>query len=116
MAKVELRQARIRTAHLTRSVVYSSDSMIFVSLIAFMWVSWEFLIGWGRVRGISALRYSVGPYVLLAAAVGMPVLFSRLAIAARKYLRVPHGIAMIVCSQIIVSLALFKMWLMWMGM
>ncbi|HEY7091435.1 MAG TPA: hypothetical protein VH518_25280 [Tepidisphaeraceae bacterium] len=105
--RASLAQARIKTGHVLRCVIYCEDLLLLLLPGFMMALSVAYVPGWWM--GV-AVRW-VGLGMSLAAL----LLTYRLAMAYRLYLRFPHAIATVIASQIIVGLALFKAYLMWLG-
>jgi hypothetical protein len=115
--RMSMRQARIRPAHVLRCTIYSADAALVVGP-ALLGVQF-FTDPWGNVAfpgGWSAWNFVLNPETLLVLLAVVLLLTYRLAIAYRRYLRFPHAIAAVLASQVMVSLALLKLYLLWRGM
>jgi hypothetical protein len=107
-----MRQARIVPDHVVRCAVYSWDALILMALplyfVARLAGSFRYSFsGWGLVGPV------VSPPILLLLLISLGLLTLRLATAYRMYLRFPHAIATCILSQIVVGLAMFTAYLIW---
>lgn len=104
--QVSMRRARLRTTHVFRAVLYSSDVCLWVTLplALLVWTTWA-ARGWPPRAFFPDLTAAL-PWVVLA------ILLYRLHAAYERYLRFDHALTTVLASQMIVYLAYWKLWLM----
>lgn len=115
--RMSLAQARIKTGHVLRCVIYTQDLILIALPLAVLVLrmtpdlstSGGFLLPDAAVIVMLQGPLQVLPLMLL-------ITTWRLWRSYHHYLRFPHALATAVASQVIVGLALLKCWITWLGM
>ena len=110
--QASMRRARIRRVHVLRCVIYSSDAVLWLVppvglAMVLYWTSGGPWRPWGR--GMPGFVYFASGILPFAAWL---CLAARLAAAYGRYLRFDRPTLTVLCSQLIVALAYFKLVLM----
>jgi hypothetical protein len=110
--RASLKQARIKFGHVLRCAVYSHSIYmpLIVLAMVMVWLLPSGPIWSGYVSSILGVSRA-----MCVLAIAVMLLTWRLAVAYRLYLRFPHAIRTVIASQVIVGLALFKAYLVWLG-
>ncbi len=97
--RVTMRRAKLRTAHVFRCLVYSSDAYVWLAMALFLLDGLALV-----VSPAAALGFKV-----LAAIVTALVVWGRLTTAYRIYLQFPHPTATVLATQVIAVLAVLNL-------
>jgi hypothetical protein len=109
-----MRQARIKSDHVVRCVVYSSDVLILMALPLWLVVAAMIDAGYsGRLSGWMFVGPLFEPPVVLVLVVALAALTWRLAAAYRLYLRFPAAAVTCILSQVVVALAMLTGYMLW---
>ncbi len=99
-----MRRVRLRASHVLRCVIYSSD----VFLWAWMMAAIVFAGGFPWFHWYDPLGFSLCVFCLIGVAAAIAFTY-RLVVAYRRYLRFDRSIATVLCSQLILWLALLTL-------
>lgn len=106
--EISRRRVKIGRIHFVRAVVYSADLIWWIGLIMFFIALLSSAAGFGLNVFISTIIHPV-TFLVLAGAAAVIAFGIRLTFAYRRYLRFPHAVWVVLSSQIIAGLIVFKL-------
>ena len=106
--QVSMRRVRLRPIHVLRCVVYASDVAVWVAVATLLAIGAEMYAE--KAFLARQQRWGEGDvFAICATLAALLVLAVRLAFAYRLYLRFQHAVAVVIASQVIVWLIVFKL-------
>lgn len=106
--EISRRRVKIARIHIVRAVVYSADLIWWIGLIMFFTAILSSAAGFGLNVFISKIVHPV-TFLVIAGAAAVIAFGVRLCFAYRRYLRFPHAFWVVLSSQIIAGLIVFKL-------
>jgi hypothetical protein len=107
--RASMLQARIKTGHVLRCVIYSNDPLLLLAPLLVLTISVV------PRAGSVVLPTMIPTAQVIIAAIILAVLTFRLGQAYYLYLRFPHVVATVIASQLMVGLALARVYFLWWG-
>jgi hypothetical protein len=106
--EISRRRVKIARIHFVRAVVYSADLIWWIGLIIFFITLLSIAAGFGLNVFISRIVHPL-TFLVIAGAAAVIAFGVRLCFAYRRYLRFPHAVWVVLSSQIIAGLIVFKL-------